>query len=131
VTGKSQSISTAGSLSNPLSQATVDSMLRLAIAEEAKGEAGIEVTTPDDLDSLKVYTTKLRDLVERTRTSLKGAANLSAADRQACEEQLQKAELVLEENARPDRSSVKLSVIKVDAVITALQSLDEAAQRCK
>ncbi len=130
LTGKSQPVSFATSLSTPLSQAKVREMLSLAKVEEADVMGRLK-TTPHDLDSLTIYTEKLRDLVHRTRNALARGGNISPAARRLCEERLRKADQVLEKNARPEQASIKLNVIKVDSVIAALDELEEAARSCR
>jgi molecular chaperone DnaK len=129
--GKSQPVSSAESLSNPLSQTSVGRMLDDAKAEEAKGEHGIPRTTPDNLDSVTVYTKRLRDLVESTRAALKRGSAIPETARKQCEEQLKSAERVLEANALPERASAKLNTLKVDEIEGVLRSLGEAAKRCR
>jgi len=130
-TGRSQPVSTVGSLSTPLAQTRIGSMLDAAKAEEAKGEYGIAKTTPDDLDSLTVYTKKLRDLVQSTRTSLKSGRSIPESARKVCEGELRKAERLLEANALPERASAKLNILKVDEIEGTLKSLGEAAKGCQ
>ena len=129
--GKNQPVSSTRVLSNPLSQLRVGGMLDEAKAEEAKGEYGIPRTTPDDLDSVTVYTGKLRKLVESTRAALKSGSAIPEIARTQCEEQLRNAERVLEANALPERASAKLNTLKVDEIEAVLFSLGEAAKRCR
>ena len=130
-TGRPQRVSVAGALSTPLSQMNVGVMLDAAKAEEATGAYGITKTTPEDLDSVTVYTKQLRDLVENTRSALKNGSNFSEADRDACQQRLQDAERVLKANAHVEKSSAKLNVLKADELASVLSSLAEAARRCR
>jgi molecular chaperone DnaK (HSP70) len=130
-TGKDQPVSATASLSISLSQARIASLLDAAKAEEARGEYGVPRTTPDDLDSVTVYMNELRDLVQRTRGSLKNGSKFRDGDRTACEEQLRIAERVLDANALPERASAKLNTLKTDELVKLLGSLGDAAKRCQ
>lgn len=130
-TGQRQAVSMSGHLVVPLSSATIERMLDTARAEESLGEYGTAKTTPEDLDSVTVYTQTLRDLVEATRRALENGSQVPEPARTACEEHLRNAERLLEANARPERASAKLNVIKADELEQAILSLREAAKRCR
>lgn len=96
-----------------------------------EGAYGIDKTTPEDLDSVTVYTKQLRDLVENTRSALKNGTNVSEADKETCQQRLLGAERVLKANAQVEKSSAKLNVVKADELASVLASLREAAKRCR
>lgn len=130
-TGKRQPVSMADPLANPLNQAAVRLMLEQAQEEESLGEYGAAKTTPADLDSVTVYTAKLRQLIDDTRNALKNRTDLAASDREECEDQLRHAERTLQVNSQPQRASVKLNVLKADELVAAFDRLSEAAERCQ
>jgi hypothetical protein len=74
-------------------------MLEDAKAEEAKGDYGIPRTTPDHLDSVTIFTRRLRELVESTQALLASGSSIPQTARTRCELQLKNAELVLEARA--------------------------------
>lgn len=132
-TGRSQPVSSASPLPNPLPAARVARMLDDAKAEEAKGEYGIAPGAADDRDSRSVtlYTKQLRERVESTRTALKSGSTIPEAARRRCEDELKRADRVLATNARPDRASVKHDALKADELEKVLRSLGEAAKQCR
>ncbi len=130
-TGQPQPVSASTVLPGPLSASTVARMLDEAKAEEARGEYGVPRTTPDELDSVTILTRQLRDLLQTTRHALQSATSLPGSDREACEKQLDAAEQLLKNQARPERASIKLNTLKGDELEAAIAALSSAAKRCQ
>jgi molecular chaperone DnaK (HSP70) len=129
-TGKRHPVKVAGVPRAPLGRADVETMLVEARAEEARGPLRVN-ETPDHLNSVKVGTKKLCDLIQSARTVLKSDPYILVDTRRACEAEIEQAERVLVSNEAPERASVKLDFVKADALYAAIDSLGQAVRRCK